>query len=273
MTRKHLLKDLTFVEFRERMHERPVILLPFGSQEEQGPGCPMGDWMLTEALAARVAERADAIAAPTGPFGYADYFRAIPGGVQLRADTFVALFRDICDNVLDHGVDRLVVFNGHSGNYPLIDRATRELKRERGVVVPCLNVWRLITPALWEELHPGLGVKAFGHGGDPLTSVYGYLFPELMRDDLITAPEPRPAFLGLPTVGLNAVRFRGVDVNVPLDITERCTDGVAGGDPRNASAEVGERIVDYIVDFTAAFLCHFRDIGSPAPTPQKEDRS
>ncbi|MCP3984846.1 MAG: creatininase family protein, partial [bacterium] len=158
MTRKHLLKDLTFVEFRERMTEDPVVLLPFGSQEEQGPACPMGDWMLTEALAAQVAERAGALAAPTVPFGYADYFRPIPGGVQLRADTFVRLFRDVCDNFLDHGLTRLVVFNGHTGNHPLIDRATRELRRDRGVVIPCLNIWRLIPQVLWDSLHPQVGL-------------------------------------------------------------------------------------------------------------------
>ena len=80
---KHLLKDMTFVEFRERIaRSTPVILIPLGSQEEQGPTAPMGDWMLAEALAATVAARADAIAAPTIPFGFGDYFRPVPGGVS-----------------------------------------------------------------------------------------------------------------------------------------------------------------------------------------------
>ena len=95
--------QLTWVEFAERMKENPVILLPFGSQEEQGPQAPMGDYMLTDAIVARVAERTDAIAAPIIPFGYADYFRPIPGGIQLSAETFRALFEDICANFLDHG--------------------------------------------------------------------------------------------------------------------------------------------------------------------------
>ena len=61
--RKYALKDMTFAEFRERMNDRPLILLPFASQEEQGPQAPMGDFMLTERLSIMTAERADAIAA------------------------------------------------------------------------------------------------------------------------------------------------------------------------------------------------------------------
>ncbi|MEJ1976945.1 MAG: creatininase family protein [Acetobacteraceae bacterium] len=84
---KHRLGDMTFREFEARLPENPVILLPLGSIEEHGPASPMGDFMLTEALATQIAERSGAIAAPTLPFGYAEYFRPIPGGVQLRAKT------------------------------------------------------------------------------------------------------------------------------------------------------------------------------------------
>ena len=78
MTKKNLLKDMTWVEFRARMAEDPVILIPLGSVEEQGPIAPMGDFMLTEKVTELVAKKADAIAAPTTPFGYAEYFRCIP---------------------------------------------------------------------------------------------------------------------------------------------------------------------------------------------------
>lgn len=255
--RKHLLKDMTWVEFRDRLAGKPTILLPFGSQEEQGPMAPMGDWMLTEALAERIAREADAIAAPTVPFGYADYFRPIPGGIAFRPDTFRLVLEDICENFLAHDLDHLLIFNGHSGNYPLIDQTIRKIKEEWGVLIPCLNVWRLITSEKWEEFHPGLGAKALGHGGDPLTSVYLHLFADLMRMDLIDLEADKGEMIGLPTAGLNAVKFQGVDVNLAVDITDRCSNGIAGGDPTRSSAEIGKRIADYIVDFTVAFLNHF----------------
>lgn len=260
MAKKHLLKDMTWVEFKERLPENPTILLPFGSQEEQGPMAPMGDWMLTEAIADTIAERSGAIAAPTMPFGYADYFRPIPGGIAMRPDTFKNVLWDICENFLNHGLDHLVVFNGHSGNFPLIDQTIRKIKEERGVMIPCINVWRVMTPEKWQEFHPELGTKAFGHGGDPLTSVYLHLFPELMRMDLAEPAGTPGELIGLPTAGLNAVKFQGVDINVAVDITDRCSNGVAGGDPTQSTAEIGEKITNYIVDYTVAFIDHLKSV-------------
>ena len=260
MARKQLLKDMTWVEFRERLADNPTILIPLGSQEEQGPQAPMGDYMLTDVLAAEVAHRANVIATPTLPFGYADYFRPVPGGIALRPETFKAVLLDICDNFLDHGLDHLVVFNGHSGNYPLIDQVIRKIKQDRGILVPCLNLWRLIPADKWDEFHPDLGIKAFGHGGDPLTSVYLHQFPELMRMDLARQEPEKGDLLGLPTSGLNAVSFRGVDINAAVDITDRCESGIAGGDPTRSSAEIGGRITEYLVDYTVAFLDHFNKV-------------
>jgi len=265
MTKKHLLKDFTFVEFRERMRDDPVMLIPLGSQEEQGPAAPMGDYMLTEAIAAQVAERADAVAAPIMPFGYADYFRTVPGGIALRPATFAAVLEDICINFLDHGLNRLVILNGHSGNYPLIDQVIRKLKAERAVLIPCLNLWRLIPPALWRELHPDGGAQ--GHGADPLTSVYLHLFPELMRMDLAAPAPPPGALLGLPTGGLNAVRFRDQDVNLAVDVTDHTANGVTSGDPARASAEIGGRITEFLVDYLSAFVLHMKGVDARVGKP------
>jgi creatinine amidohydrolase len=265
MTRKHLLKDLTFVEFRERMRDDPVVLIPLGSQEEQGPMAPMGDYMLTEAIAARVAERADALCAPIMPFGYADYFRKVPGGIALRAATFAAVLEDICVNFLDHGLCRLVILNGHSGNYPLIDQVIRKLKAERSVLIPCLNLWRLIPPELWRELHPDGGAQ--GHGADPLTSVYLHLFPELMRMNLAAPAEAAGELLGLPTTGLNAVRFQGQEVHLPVDVTDHTANGVTAGDPRRSSAEIGRRITGFLIDYLSAFALHMKGVDPRVTTP------
>lgn len=258
--RKHLLKDMTWVEFRERMAEDPIVLLPFGSQEEQGPVAPMGDHMLTEILADRIAEAADVIAAPTIPFGYADYFRTMPGGIQFRPETFCHVLEDMCESFLDHGVNRLLIFNGHSGNYPLIDQTLRKLKRERGILIPCVNIWRVLTAADWAGIHDTLGIRAMGHGSDPLTSVYMHYFPDLLRMDLAQPKQPRRPLLGLPTAGFNAVTFHDVDINLAVDVTDCCDNGIVGGEPAASSAEAGARISKHIVDFTVEFLEHFRTV-------------
>ncbi|SMF72214.1 creatinine amidohydrolase [Xaviernesmea oryzae] len=256
-TRKHALKDMTFAEFRERLSEKPVILLPFGSQEEQGPHAPMGDFMLTEAVAAKVAEAADAIVAPTIPFGWADFFRTIPGGIQFRPSTFSAVVEDTVTAFLDHGIEHILVLNGHTSNASLFDQTLRRIRAERGVSVPFINLWQSIPDALWKELHGPSVAAARGHGGDPLTSIYLHLFPELMRMDL-ARPSVRAKTFGLPTGGVNNVQFEGMPVHVPLDCHEVNADGMLGGDPSLASAEKGAKMVEHLVGFCARFVEHMR---------------
>jgi creatinine amidohydrolase len=265
MTRKHLLQDLTFVELQERMAEDPVVLIPLGSVDEQGPMAPMGDFMLTARIAAMAAQRAGAIAAPIMPFGYADYFRTVPGGIALRPATFAAVLEDICSNFLDHGLLRLVIVNGHSGNYPLIDQVIRKLKRERAVLVPCINLWRSIPPALWREMDGDAPNR--GHGADPLTSVYLHLFPELMRMDLAEPARAAGELLGLPTTGLAAVRFQGQEINLAVDVTDHTANGITAGDPKRASAAKGARITAHLVDHLVAFAQHMKAADPQAPTP------
>ena len=262
---KHRLQDMTFREFAASIPSKPIILLPLGSQEEHGPMAPMGDFMLTEALALRIAERSGAIVAATLPFGYAEYFRPIPGGIQLRAATFCAVLRDFADNFLDHGLDRLVIINGHSGNAPLIDQVARAIRRDTGVVVPSLNLWRLQTAEAWSAAYGVPGNQGFGHGAEPVGSMYAHLFAHLMRPDAAEKPQPNKTFMGFPPAGMAAVKFRGVDVSMPLDVTDLTDNGITGGDPTMLSAEAGARIAEHIVTLASEFITAFRN----APFPEK----
>jgi creatinine amidohydrolase len=81
-----------------------------------------------------------------------------------------------------------------------------------------------------------------------------------MRMDLAEPAGTPGELIGLPTAGLNAVKFQGVDINVAVDITDRCSNGVAGGDPTQSSAEIGEKITNYIVDYTVAFIDHLKSV-------------
>ena len=266
---KSQLEDLTFVEFRERLKEDPVILVPLGSQEEQGASAPMGDFMLTKELARRVAARTGAIAAPTVPFGYADYFRPVPGGVQLTADTFKSLLRDILDNFLGHGLTKLLVFNGHTGNSPLIDQVVRTVKRDTGVVIPWINIWRIIPDSVWRAAHGDKAALARGHGADPVSSAYLHLFPGLYRSDLAASAARGGELIGLRTANLQGLVFEGLEVNAPVDITDHSANGIVSGDARLATAEAGKLFSDYIVDRAAALVNHLKTITQVAPPGPK----
>jgi creatinine amidohydrolase len=262
--KKHLLQDMTFLEFRERMANDPVILIPLGSQEIQGPRVPMGDFMLTREIAARVAARTGAIAAPTMPFGYAEYFRSVPGGVQLSAATFRGVLRDMVGAFLDHGLNRILVLNGHTGNSPQIDQSLREIRAERGIVVPWVNVWRMLPPSIRKQAHGDNAAAAFGHGADPMGSMYLHMFPELVRSETPIPPETPKTLLGLPTGGLAFVLQDGLEVNVPVNVTDHC-DAIVGGNPDYSNPDAGRLFADYVVETTAKLVEHLKT----APQPHK----
>lgn len=256
--RRHALQDLTWVEFRDRIAEDPVILLPLGSHEQHGPHAPMGDFVLTERVALMAAERADAICAPVLPFGYADFFRGAPGGIQLRAETFVSVLKDVITAFMDHGVKRLVICNGHTTNAPLISQVVQALRRESGIRIPNVNLWRSLPDETWRRAHGESMDAARGHGADPMTSVYMHFMPGSIRLDSMIPPQSRRIW-GLAAIpNFGGVAFDGVNVELPLDALEVEPTGVGGGDPAVASARAGKVIAEWLVDWLARFIEHFR---------------
>ena len=80
--------EITGGEARALYARRPVVLLPLGSHEDQGPHAPMGDYLLAEAVAERIALRAseagtETVVAPVLPFGKSDFFGSMPGGITV----------------------------------------------------------------------------------------------------------------------------------------------------------------------------------------------
>ncbi|WP_332303153.1 creatininase family protein [Rhizobium sp. GR12] len=253
------ISRMTHEAFAQRMKRPGVILIPLASQEEQGPHAPMGDFMLTERLSEMCGLAGDGLTAPVLPFGYAEFFRAIAGGIQLRASTFTAVLEDILTSFLDHGHERLLIFNGHTTNASLIDQVCRKVRRERGVLIPSINIWQSLPDSLWNDLYGENAGHVRGHGGEPMTSVYMHLFPDLVRADAVRAPAPRGTVFGLPVGGISVSRFEGLPVQIPLDCTEVDPAGMLGGLASLANAEKGKAMCDHIVDHTARLMRHLAD--------------
>src|SRR5271156_2511274 len=135
----HRLGDMTGAAFAQVAPLNPVILLPLGSHEDHGPHLPMGDYLLAEPLAVRIAEAATKAGTPTFvapclPFGVADYFGCSPGGMAISAGSFRAVLTDLLSGLLRRGLTNIVTLNGHGGNMPVIHEVTLEIKRARDLV-------------------------------------------------------------------------------------------------------------------------------------------
>lgn len=255
------LAELTGGEARDVLARRPVILLPLGSQEDQGPHAPMGDFLSADAVAERIARAAtdagtETLVAPVLAFGGADYFGTMPGGIALSQATLRAVLADMFGCLLRHGLDRLVVVNGHGGNVQAIHDTTQDIYRTRRILIPSLYLWRMAYALLPELRGKDVAAKSAGHGGDPLTSVAYHLFPSLCRPDLAPDGPIRKEVMGLPVANFGAVKFQGVEVQVPVELDELAPNGVWHADPGLCSAEAGQAIVARLVSIGAAFVAH-----------------
>ena len=129
----------------------------------------------------------------------------------------------------------------------------RDVLLSRGVLVPCLHVWKVAGAMLPELLGPDRAARSAGHGADPLFSVAMHLFPELARLDLIPPGPALPRRVGgLEVVGFGIARLGGIEIGVPVELG----DSAVTADARLCSAATGAAITQRLVEAGAALVAH-----------------
>jgi creatinine amidohydrolase len=250
------IADVSAPIFAATAKNSPVLLLPLGSTEDHGPNLPMGDFATAEILARRIAARCMAagvltVAAPTLPFGVADYFGSSPGGMAISAASFRAVLTDLLDGFWRQGLSRIVILNGHGGNAPVIHEVTLAARLSRGQIVPSFYLWKIARALMERATGPG---PQYGHGGEPLVSVTRALRPEHCPAPIVPQ-EAAGEILGLPVSGFGTVDFEGVPVDMPAEF-----DAVPNGAIRAAAlgdAALGALVVEDLVATCCRFVLHF----------------
>jgi creatinine amidohydrolase len=183
---------------------KALVILPVGVIEEHGAHLPLGlDSFAAEAYAAAAAlhlkeKGYEVIIAPTINYGVAHQALSFPGTLSLQPETLKSLVVDIGRSLAKHGLNRMVVLNGHrdTGHMKALDEARSILIEEKTAQVLCTGFTSdpAVTAACYRE-----GVKQFyrsprpdreGHGGESETSVALHCFPELVRQELLGQLEP-----------------------------------------------------------------------------------
>jgi creatinine amidohydrolase len=193
---------LSWVQYRDWVRARAgPVFVAIGALEQHGPHLPLGtDALLAEAIAAGAAAAVGGLVAPTLPYGYKSQPKCgggqhFCGTTSLDAGTLVAQVRDMIREFHRHGVERLVLVNGHYENQwhliEGIDLGLRDCPGSR-LSVMRLDYWDFCTAetlaAVFPEGFPGFALE---HAAVIETSMMLHLFPQLVRLDLI--PEDPPA--------------------------------------------------------------------------------
>ncbi|NHN41612.1 creatininase family protein [Halorubellus sp. JP-L1] len=220
--------DATWTDVRDA--DPDVGVVPVGSTEQHGPHAPLGtDTVAAEAVAAagveayETADDAPVALAPAIPVGVAEEHRAFAGTLWVSPDTFRAYVRDTVESLASHGVDAVVLVNGHGGNVDALREVCARVSRDDVADAAAFTWFDVVNADV-----------PMGHGGGRETALLRHVAPHLVREDRVQQAAEGASTRWGDWVG---------GVNVANDADAFTANGVVG-DPRDGDAELGAAMLD-----------------------------
>jgi creatinine amidohydrolase len=226
---------LTAAEIQARAVPETVVLIPVASVEQHGPHLATGvDMFLVTAIAERTARKLQdagtpALVTPCLWSGLAEHHMAFGGTLTLDTDSFAAMMGGVARSVMRHGFRRIGLVSGHGGNTEAVATAAIELTRALGVPVVGVTYWLANADTFGPILETQANVM---HACEAETSMMMAVRPDCVRAENIARAVPKRGRATAPPGFRRQRPFTDM------------TDTGALGDPRAASAEKGERLLE-----------------------------
>ncbi len=224
---------------------RAMVVLPVGVVEEHGAHLPLGlDSFAAEIYSVAAAPHLEeagyeVVVAPTINYGVARAAIDFPGTLSLEPETLRSMVVEIGRSLARHGLNRLVILNGHRDLHHMkaLDDARAILTEGKIAHVLCVGFASdpQVTAACYRD-----GVRQFyksprpereGHGGESETSLALNSFPDLVDQEIIKELTPNFDY--------DVEAFR----NETKDYGSLSDGRGYFGWPQAATAETGERLV------------------------------
>ncbi len=220
------LDELTSEEFERKIKNGCPIILPVGATEAHGPHLPLNtDSLQPEYIAEAIAKELNVLIAPPIRYGVCRATASFPGTLSLSFDTIRRIIEEVLEELVRNGAKLILVLSGHAG------RAHMAAIREAATEVASTHKCKILVLSDYDiayKLRGKLVPEEDGHAGTLETSRVMAIRGDLVKE----LPEPYhpeyPQYLIL------------TDIKKYLP---RCYHG----DPRAASAELGERVNSIIV--------------------------
>jgi creatinine amidohydrolase len=174
---------LTTVEIRREIARDPVVILPLAAIEQHGPHLPLstdleiGLGVLASAFRS-LPDDCPAWVLPPQAVGCSPEHGNFAGTLSVDAALLSSVIVQHGHVVASCGVKRLLLFNSHGGNRPILETAGLQLRRS-GILVVKVNYFELPRPT--EVDFPESEWRHGLHGGAVETSMMLHLRPELVR--------------------------------------------------------------------------------------------
>lgn len=232
---------MNWLDIQSKMAEGyTTVIIPIGSIEQHGPHLPLNaDVLIGEVIAERTAEiLSKSLVAPAIRPGCSEHHMEFPGTLTISAELLTRLVYEYCRSYVRHGFRTIVLLPSHGGNFAVVKSAAEQLKQDyadQGVKIVSLDdLARLfalscqaLAPYGYTPQHVG------GHAGAGETTVVLAIQPQLVRQERYQKGYTGDEF------NLEKLLVGGM---------KRISQNGVLGDPRGATAEMGEKVVTNIAE-------------------------
>ena len=182
----NLISWQEFAEFVPGQIE--TVLLPTGTLEPHGVLPNGSDNLAPEAMARALAERLNALVAPTLNYGVTGSLQAYPGAFAISPESYAPFVADILAGLARNGFINLIILNGHGGpQTALLHEVAAEASAKHRVRTLVINWWSLAS----EETFAVFGENG-GHAGNNETAYVQAIVPEHIHPEHYTPEMTTP---------------------------------------------------------------------------------
>lgn len=190
------LYKLTRKEFRESLErgEFQTAIVPTGSTEQHDEHLAMiHDTASAEYIAVQAARRLypQVVVSTPVAIGVSEHWMEFKGTLTLRREIFPEVVFDVCHSLQRHGVQRLLILNGHAGNIGPLTERLAEFRQKLGIPLEFRSHWDFVPPELAAATI--VTERIPGHAAEYETSIAWAAFPEDIRPADMVNPSSRAA--------------------------------------------------------------------------------
>lgn len=237
------LQKMTWPEIKEAFKHAKLAIVPIGAHEQHGPHMTENcDAVLAKRMADKLAARLHptAFITPTVTMGVSPHHMNFPGTISLQPETLISILKDIAVSLRHHGITTFLWLNAHGGNQSTLSIACQKLSLELDVTI----YYAKTTASASEVYKEYITSSPYGHSCEREVSEAYYLAPELIRENMLQKGQLQPH-----------PHWRHLRPGKPLQgfyRYEEMTENGCIGDGRQASYELGEKIVETALDHLEA---------------------
>lgn len=248
-------------EVGDLVKRKGMVIIPIGACEEHGRHLPVSTdteiaYNAAIDAAKKAAKEIPIAVTPSVWFGYTvGVLKNWPGTITIKPKVLIDLLYDICLSLIDMGINKILIVNGHGNNPGVLDVVVRSIGDDHKVFPGIVNVF-----SLWDKDWINKVRKSkeggIGHAGEVETSLMLH-YTDLV--DMSVADDTDIMKSNVKSCPVDFAPTRKKKLYLSTWYLEDSKHGGAG-DPTYATEELGREVHNKMVEELVEVIKDFYDI-------------